>query len=193
MFRPFSIQIDKSVLSCIVAMLIGAIDVLSGEQHAYFLMRELSGGTSKFIMWWACLWINIFSQIISSFFLLLDFNTLAELLISCPKFQKCNAMADFAVWFNLRFLKCTFVLVSKFLFICPVYTFYSYFLNSRFFQWSFLLFLRKIKKDTIYKKFTYHPWTNNRFQKIFKDFDIILVPINKCNIKNLIKANYILD
>ena len=47
----------------------------------YFFMRELSGGISKFIIWCACLWINIFSQIISSFFLLTDFNWLAELLI----------------------------------------------------------------------------------------------------------------
>ena len=23
------------------------------------------------------------------------------------------------------------------------------------------------KKDTIYKKFSYHPWANNKFQKIF--------------------------
>ena len=41
-------------------MLIGAIDALSAEQHTYFLMRELSSGTSKFIMWCACSWINTF-------------------------------------------------------------------------------------------------------------------------------------
>ena len=46
------------------------------------------------------------------------------------------------------------------------------------------------KKDTIYKKFTYHPWANNKFQKILKDFNITLAPINKCNIKNLINDNY---
>ena len=34
------------------------------------------------------------------------------------------------------------------------------------------------------------PWANNKFQKIFKDFNITLAPINKCNIKNLINANY---
>jgi hypothetical protein len=61
------------------------------------------------------------------------------------------------------------------------------------------------KNDTSYKKFTYHPQARNKFQKIFKefwhllinltlkifkDFNITLAPINKCNIKNLIKANY---
>ena len=34
------------------------------------------------------------------------------------------------------------------------------------------------KKDTIYKKFTYPTWANNKFQKIFKDFNITLTPIN---------------
>jgi hypothetical protein len=46
------------------------------------------------------------------------------------------------------------------------------------------------KKDTSYKKFTYHPWTNNKFQKIFKEFNFTLEPINKFNIKNLINVNY---
>ena len=41
-----------------------------------------------------CLWINNFCQIICSFFLLTDFNRLAELLTSCTVFQKCDAMAD---------------------------------------------------------------------------------------------------
>ena len=109
-------------------MLIGTINVLSGGLHMYFLMSELTGGTSKFIMWCACLWINIFSQVISSFFLLTYilisfFNILAVLLISCQVFQKCDAMADWSVWFNLRFLQCSFVLVSKFRFVCPMYTF----------------------------------------------------------------------
>jgi hypothetical protein len=53
-----------------------------------------------------------FAQVISLFFLLTDFNILAELLISCPVFQKCDAMIDLSVWFNLIFLKCSFVLVS---------------------------------------------------------------------------------
>ena len=35
-----------------------------------------------------------------SFFLLTDFNKVAELLILCPVFQKCDAMADFSTWFN---------------------------------------------------------------------------------------------
>ena len=39
------------------------------------------------------------------------------------------------------------------------------------------------KKDTIYKKFTYHPWANNKFQKVFKEFNITLAPINKFNMK----------
>ena len=37
-----------------------------------------------------------------------------------------------------------------------------------------------IKKDTTCKKCTYHPWANKKFQKIFKDFNITLVPTNKC-------------
>ena len=40
------------------------------------VMRELSDRTSKFIMWCVCLWINIFSQIISSFFLLYSYSIL---------------------------------------------------------------------------------------------------------------------
>ena len=36
------------VVSCIAA--IGVINVLSGDLQTYFLMRELSGKTSKFIM-----------------------------------------------------------------------------------------------------------------------------------------------
>ena len=82
---------------------------LSGDLHKYFLMRDLSGRTSKFIMWCEFSWINIFPQIIRSFFLLTDFNRLDELLISCSVFQKCDAKADFSIWFNLRFLKCSFV------------------------------------------------------------------------------------
>ena len=49
MFRPFSIQIDWSVVSRIVVILIDAIDALYDDLHTYFLMRELSGGTSKFM------------------------------------------------------------------------------------------------------------------------------------------------
>ena len=50
MFSPFSIQISWSVVSHIVAMLIGAINGLSGGLHTYFLMRVLSDGTSKLII-----------------------------------------------------------------------------------------------------------------------------------------------
>ena len=120
MFRPFSIK--STEVSCIVTMLFGTIDALSGGLHMYFLMTELTGGTSKF-MWCACLWINIFSQVISSFFLLTDFNILAVLLIWCPDFQNCDAMTDWSVWFNLRFLKFYFFLISRFLFVYPMYTF----------------------------------------------------------------------
>ena len=91
-----------------MAMLVDAIDALSGDLHTYFLMIELSGRTSKFIMWCVCLWVNIFSRIISTFFLMVDFNRLAELLVSCPVFQNCDAMAYFPLWLNLRFLKCYF-------------------------------------------------------------------------------------
>jgi hypothetical protein len=46
------------------------------------------------------------------------------------------------------------------------------------------------KKGTFTKNFTYHPWANNKFQKIFKEFNITLAPFNKFNIKNVINANY---
>ena len=50
MFRPFSIQIDWSVTSRIVALLVDAIDALSGDLHSYFLMRELSVRTGNATM-----------------------------------------------------------------------------------------------------------------------------------------------
>ena len=31
-------------------------------------------------------------------------NTALNLQDSCPVFQKCNAMADFSIWFNLKFI-----------------------------------------------------------------------------------------
>ena len=62
---------------------------------AYVLFNDWTNRREfKIHNWCACLWINIFSQVISSFFLFTDFNRLAELLISCLVFQKCDAMAD---------------------------------------------------------------------------------------------------
>ena len=46
------------------------------------------------------------------------------------------------------------------------------------------------EEDTSYKKFTFHPWANQKFQKIFKEFNITVAPINEYNIKNLIKTNH---
>ena len=37
----------------------------------------------------------------------IGFNKVAKLSISCPVFQKCNALADFSIWINFRFLKCS--------------------------------------------------------------------------------------
>ena len=48
-----------------------------------------------------------------------------KLLISCPVLQKCDAMADFSIWFNFRFLKHSFVLVSNAHFI-TLFTFRIY-------------------------------------------------------------------
>ena len=103
-FHPFSIQILTVALYHMLSRC-WLIPSMSGGVHTHFLMREHSGGTSKFIMECACLWLSIFSQITSSLFWLTDFNRIAELSISCPMFQKCDAMADFSVLFNLRFLK----------------------------------------------------------------------------------------
>ena len=64
--------------------------------------------------------MRVFSQVISSFFLLTDFNILAELLISCLVFKKCDAMADLSVCFNLRFLKC-FVLMTSYVCLHSVF------------------------------------------------------------------------
>ena len=47
MFHPFSIQIDWSIVSHIVVMLLAAIDALSGGLHMYFLISELLDGTSN--------------------------------------------------------------------------------------------------------------------------------------------------
>ena len=44
-------------------------------------------------------------------------------------------------------------------------------------------------KDVTYKKFTYHPWAHNKFSKIFKHHNIVLMPQNKYSIKNLLNSN----
>ena len=54
---PFSTQIDWCTVSRVVA-LVGATDALSGDLYTYFLMRELSGRTSKFIMSSACIYVH---------------------------------------------------------------------------------------------------------------------------------------
>ena len=48
-FRQFSIKIDWNVVSRIVAMLVGAIDVVSGDLHTYFLTREMDKYTHHII------------------------------------------------------------------------------------------------------------------------------------------------
>ena len=57
MFYTLSIQIELCVVSHGVVMT-GAIKVLSGGLYTYFVMRVLSGRTSKFIMWWVSIWID---------------------------------------------------------------------------------------------------------------------------------------
>ena len=88
-FCPLSFQIDWCFVSWVVVALFAAIDVLSGGQYTHFVMRELSLPLFLFLL----------------FLLLMDFNKIAELSISCPVFQKCKDMPDFSIWFNLRFLK----------------------------------------------------------------------------------------
>ena len=61
-------------------MLVDAVYALSGGLYTYFVMRELLGGTSEFIMCYACLYV--FSQINSSFLLLSDFNKISKLSVS---------------------------------------------------------------------------------------------------------------
>ena len=87
-FCPFSIQFDWSVVSCIVAMLVDAIIALSGDLHTYFLMRELSGRTSKF-MWCACF---------LSFFI-------SFLFLSLNNQHRYNAWYDTSVDLNLQWAK----------------------------------------------------------------------------------------
>jgi GIY-YIG catalytic domain. len=40
-----------------------------------------------------------------------------------------------------------------------------------------------------YKKFTYHPWAHNKFNKIFKHHNVVLTPQNKYSNKNLLNFN----
>ena len=53
--------------------------------------------------------------------------------------------------------------------------------------------LEKEKAGKIFKKFTYPPVFHSKFQQVFKEFNISLAPQNKFTIKNLIKANKILN
>ena len=85
----------------------------------YFLMSELTGGISKFIMRCACLWINIFPQfpptnmIVN--FCLFDgyFNGTFLWSIVGFSFDTYAAIANFSISPFLIFLKCPFILVSK--------------------------------------------------------------------------------
>ena len=49
--------------------------------------------------------------------------------------------------------------------------------------------LSTLDKDVTYKKFTYHPWAYNKFNKIVKHHNIVLTPQNKYCIKNLLNSN----
>ena len=49
--------------------------------------------------------------------------------------------------------------------------------------------LSGLDKDVTYKKFTYHPWARNKFNKIFRHRNIVLMPQNKFSIKNLLNSN----
>lgn len=46
------------------------------------------------------------------------------------------------------------------------------------------------KEKTIFKKFTFHPWATQKFQKIFKEYNISLSAYNKYSIKNLTNTNH---
>ena len=49
--------------------------------------------------------------------------------------------------------------------------------------------LSTLDKDVTYKKFTYHPWARNIFNKTLKHHNIVLMPQNKFAIKNLLNSN----
>ena len=46
-----------------------------------------------------------------------------------------------------------------------------------------------LDKDVTYKKFTYHPWAHNKFNKLFKQHNIGVMLQNKYCIKNLLNSN----
>ena len=45
------------------------------------------------------------------------------------------------------------------------------------------------KEKESYRKFTYHPYLHNRFQKVFKKYNIRLAPKNNLSIKNLLNCD----
>ena len=49
-------------------------------------------------------------------------------------------------------------------------------------------FLPNLPKKS-YMKMTYHPWMFNKLNKVFKPYNINLVPTNKFSVKNLIHSN----
>lgn len=48
--------------------------------------------------------------------------------------------------------------------------------------------LSNIKDETTFKKFTFHPKIHYKFEKTFKEVNIRLAPINRSNIKTLLKS-----
>ena len=46
--------------------------------------------------------------------------------------------------------------------------------------------LSTLGKDVTYKKFTYHQWAHNKFNKIFKHHNIVLTLQNKYSITNIL-------
>ena len=46
-----------------------------------------------------------------------------------------------------------------------------------------------LDKDVTYKKFTYHPWARNKFNKIFKHHNVVLMSQKKYTIKHFLNSN----
>ena len=44
------------------------------------------------------------------------------------------------------------------------------------------------KEKKNFKKFTFHPFVHHKFQKIFREINIDLAPVNNYKIKNLLKS-----